>query len=285
MQMTAEQLRPTFEPFGNIEEVTIIYDKTTHLSKGALVTPHRVSCAAPRSGRAKRRAVTSPCSSRARTDTAASSHRPPDGRSDRNGALHRCLLIRCARLRVRLIFHRGCRACCHRIAQREMHPGAPADPRPATLPLLGSRAGGDLDDWRLRPSKRERGRARKPAQAVACLGGCRCGLLATPRFIRRFSTRRTAALTDLWPPRGCQNGKPLVVKFAEGRQIRQRMEHRLLVANLPEAYTEEETTALFAEHGCACPARASRTHRHACVGMSAGGARRVRVRRCGAPPS
>ena len=34
MHMTAEQLKPNFEPFGNIEEVTIIYDKTTHLSKG-----------------------------------------------------------------------------------------------------------------------------------------------------------------------------------------------------------------------------------------------------------
>ena len=32
--MTAEQLRPHFEPFGNIEEVTIIFDKTTHQSKG-----------------------------------------------------------------------------------------------------------------------------------------------------------------------------------------------------------------------------------------------------------
>ena len=34
MHMTAEQLRPQFEPFGNVEEVTIIYDKSTHLSKG-----------------------------------------------------------------------------------------------------------------------------------------------------------------------------------------------------------------------------------------------------------
>ena len=34
MQMTAEQLKPNFEPFGNIEEVTIIYDKTTRVSKG-----------------------------------------------------------------------------------------------------------------------------------------------------------------------------------------------------------------------------------------------------------
>ena len=34
MHMTAEQLKPNFEPFGNIEEVTIIYDKATHLSKG-----------------------------------------------------------------------------------------------------------------------------------------------------------------------------------------------------------------------------------------------------------
>ena len=35
MNMTADQLKPTFEPFGNIEEVTIIYDKTTQMSKGA----------------------------------------------------------------------------------------------------------------------------------------------------------------------------------------------------------------------------------------------------------
>lgn len=35
MQMTADQLKPNFEPFGPIEEVTIIYDKTTHTSKGA----------------------------------------------------------------------------------------------------------------------------------------------------------------------------------------------------------------------------------------------------------
>lgn len=34
MQMTAEQLRPTFDPFGNVEEVSIIHDKVTHLSKG-----------------------------------------------------------------------------------------------------------------------------------------------------------------------------------------------------------------------------------------------------------
>ena len=39
MQMTAEQLQPSFERFGNIEEVTIICDKTTHLSKGASPTP------------------------------------------------------------------------------------------------------------------------------------------------------------------------------------------------------------------------------------------------------
>ena len=32
--MTAEQLRPNFESFGNIEEITIIRDKSTHLSKG-----------------------------------------------------------------------------------------------------------------------------------------------------------------------------------------------------------------------------------------------------------
>ena len=34
LQLTAEQLRPIFEPFGQIEEVTIIHDKTTRLSKG-----------------------------------------------------------------------------------------------------------------------------------------------------------------------------------------------------------------------------------------------------------
>ena len=31
---TAEQLRPNFEQFGNIEEVSIIYDKATQLSRG-----------------------------------------------------------------------------------------------------------------------------------------------------------------------------------------------------------------------------------------------------------
>ena len=35
VHFTADQLKPNFEPFGNIEEVTIIYDKMTHLSKGA----------------------------------------------------------------------------------------------------------------------------------------------------------------------------------------------------------------------------------------------------------
>jgi len=34
MHMTAEHLRPTFERFGKIEEITIIIDKTTRLSKG-----------------------------------------------------------------------------------------------------------------------------------------------------------------------------------------------------------------------------------------------------------
>jgi RNA recognition motif-containing protein len=38
MQLTAEQLRPVFEAFGTIEDVMIIYDKTTHLSKGAFCT-------------------------------------------------------------------------------------------------------------------------------------------------------------------------------------------------------------------------------------------------------
>ena len=33
--MSAEQLKPNFEPFGKIEEVTIIYDRVTHMSKGA----------------------------------------------------------------------------------------------------------------------------------------------------------------------------------------------------------------------------------------------------------
>ena len=34
MHMTDEQLKPNFEPFGNIEEITIIYDRATHMSKG-----------------------------------------------------------------------------------------------------------------------------------------------------------------------------------------------------------------------------------------------------------
>ena len=42
-----------------------------------------------------------------------------------------------------------------------------------------------------------------------------------------------------------QNGKPLVVKFAEG--LRQRMEHKLYVANLPVEMEEEEAHALFAQ--------------------------------------
>ena len=40
-----------------------------------------------------------------------------------------------------------------------------------------------------------------------------------------------------------QNGKPLVVKFAEG--LRQRMEHKLCVTNLPLEMEEEEASALF----------------------------------------
>lgn len=43
------------------------------------------------------------------------------------------------------------------------------------------------------------------------------------------------------------NGKPLVVKFAEG--LRQRMEHRLYVANIPPETSEEDLGALFGEHG------------------------------------
>ena len=35
MQMTAEQLKPQFDPFGNILEVIIVYDKSTQMSKGA----------------------------------------------------------------------------------------------------------------------------------------------------------------------------------------------------------------------------------------------------------
>ena len=34
-QMTAEQLRPTFEAYGTIVDITIILDKTSHVSKGA----------------------------------------------------------------------------------------------------------------------------------------------------------------------------------------------------------------------------------------------------------
>jgi hypothetical protein len=44
-----------------------------------------------------------------------------------------------------------------------------------------------------------------------------------------------------------QNGKPLVVKFAEG--LRQRMEHRLLVSNLPLDFSHEAAMILFGEHG------------------------------------
>ena len=34
LQMTAEQLRPTFEAYGTVEEITIILDKTARVSKG-----------------------------------------------------------------------------------------------------------------------------------------------------------------------------------------------------------------------------------------------------------
>jgi RNA recognition motif-containing protein len=47
MQVTAEQLRPIFEPFGNIEDTTIIYDKATHLSKGVCRTHSRRALALP----------------------------------------------------------------------------------------------------------------------------------------------------------------------------------------------------------------------------------------------
>ena len=47
MNMTAEQLQPNFEPYGNIEEVTIIYDKNTHLSKGAFHATWTRARAAP----------------------------------------------------------------------------------------------------------------------------------------------------------------------------------------------------------------------------------------------
>ena len=34
MHLTSEQLRPVFEPFGTIEDITIIYDKNTQQSRG-----------------------------------------------------------------------------------------------------------------------------------------------------------------------------------------------------------------------------------------------------------
>jgi len=37
--MTAEQLRPTFEQFGSILDITIILDKTTRVSKGERRAP------------------------------------------------------------------------------------------------------------------------------------------------------------------------------------------------------------------------------------------------------
>lgn len=40
--MTAEELRPTFEQFGSVEDITIILDKTTRISKGDLSVPHPV---------------------------------------------------------------------------------------------------------------------------------------------------------------------------------------------------------------------------------------------------
>lgn len=37
MHLTAEQLRNVFDPYGAIEDVTIIYDKSTQQSKGAVI--------------------------------------------------------------------------------------------------------------------------------------------------------------------------------------------------------------------------------------------------------
>jgi len=37
MHLTADQLRNVFDPFGAIEDVTIIYDKSTQQSKGAVI--------------------------------------------------------------------------------------------------------------------------------------------------------------------------------------------------------------------------------------------------------
>ena len=135
MHMTAEQLKPNFEPFGNIEEVTIIYDKTTHLSKGCGFVTYSTEDAA--------RAAIDALSEKCVLVTLAATNTPPT-------------------LTSPLGVHLPLTRCPHR-------------------------------------------------------------------------------------PHARQNGKPLVVKFAEG--LRQRMEHRLYVSNLPIDFDEEQTSALFSEHG------------------------------------
>ena len=46
MQTTADELRAAFDPFGAIEEVTIIHDKSTHLSKGCGFVSYSTEAAA-----------------------------------------------------------------------------------------------------------------------------------------------------------------------------------------------------------------------------------------------
>ena len=126
MHMTAEQLRPQFEPFGNVEEVTIIYDKSTHLSKG-----ERPST--PPLNATRRQFAMQTCDLRSSQIPSA----PPSSaaRSRLFGRHLTLLLTLCAacsatlsrRLRLCHLFHRGSGARCYRRAEREMHAGeAPA---------------------------------------------------------------------------------------------------------------------------------------------------------------
>ena len=116
MHMTAEQLRPNFDPFGNVEEVTIIYDKTTNLSKGprsshtAHPSTHKPS--AFFSGH-------SPAGNRGSFLAAARSTPPPPPPNRRS--LRGLLSPR--RLRLRHLLHRGIRARRHRLPLGEMRAG------------------------------------------------------------------------------------------------------------------------------------------------------------------
>ena len=127
MQMTADQLRPNFEPFGNVEEVTIIYDSSTHLSKGA-----------PPSS-AERAARSAPSGLPAAEHWAHAGD-PGPRRSARLKPPLPILLFAgpARRLWLRDILHRGCGAGCDRGPERQMRAGEPlawrSRPRECTGP-------------------------------------------------------------------------------------------------------------------------------------------------------